>query len=84
MYWCARELGLSPLAALLRRGDIHVLDLASLHLHSGHLWVLGFVYVPVDGRVALAERDALIAGRRGLGRISSIALLSSKAEGPTS
>ena len=41
-----RELGLSRLAALYAAGTFVFSTWLSLHLHSGHLWVLGFVYVP--------------------------------------
>src|SRR3954447_5015298 len=44
MYWCARELGLSRLSACYAAGTFVFSTWLALHLHSGHLWVLGFVY----------------------------------------
>lgn len=46
MYWLARQMGLSWLAAAYAAGTFIFSTWLTLHLHTGHQWVLGFVYVP--------------------------------------
>jgi len=46
MYWCARQVGLSRLAATYVAGTFLFSTWLALHLHSGHQWAITGVYIP--------------------------------------
>ncbi|MGC8639285.1 MAG: hypothetical protein ACP5XB_05325 [Isosphaeraceae bacterium] len=47
MYWCCRQMSLSRLASSYAAGTFVFSTWLALHLHSGHLWVLTAVYIPL-------------------------------------
>ena len=46
MYWCCRQLGLSPLAASYAAGTFVFSTWLALHIHAGHPWAVTAAYIP--------------------------------------
>jgi hypothetical protein len=46
MYWCARQIGISRLAATYVAGTFIFSTWLAMHVHAGHQWALTTVYMP--------------------------------------